>query len=50
MCDTLTIPIKIEEYFLELLKLNNTFDEGLFDESVNILKKIYKFDFSDIRG
>jgi len=47
--DTSNSPIKIEEYFIEFLKVYDTSGKGLFDEVVNVLKK-YEHDINDIRG
>ena len=37
--DTLYSPIRIEEYFLEFLKIYDILGKGLFDELMNVLKK-----------
>ncbi|XP_042386310.1 uncharacterized protein LOC121977979, partial [Zingiber officinale] len=47
--DISTSPIKIEEYFIEFLKVDDTSGKGLFDTLINILKKI-ELDVNDIRG
>ncbi|XP_020270448.1 zinc finger MYM-type protein 1-like isoform X1 [Asparagus officinalis] len=47
--DTSTSPIKVEEYFLEFLKVDNTSGKCLFDELLNILKT-YELDVKEIRG
>lgn len=47
--DTYTSPIKIEEYFLEYVKVDNTSGKGLLEELLNVLKK-YDFNVYDIRG
>ncbi|RDX72510.1 hypothetical protein CR513_48008, partial [Mucuna pruriens] len=41
--DTLIFPIKIENYFLEILKVNDTLSKGLFNEIINVIKK-YELD------
>ena len=38
--NTFSCPIKIEEYFLEFLKVYDSSGKGLLDELVNVLKKI----------
>lgn len=47
--DVLVSPIKIKEYFLEFIKVDETTGEGLFTELLNIIDKL-KLDINDIRG
>ncbi len=47
--DTSTSPVKVEEYFLEFLEVDDTFGKGLFNEVLNIIEK-HKLEVNDIRG
>ena len=42
-------PIKIDEHFVEFLKVDNTFGKGLFNELINVIK-IFELDINDVRG
>ena len=42
-------PIKIDEHFVEFLKVDNTFGKGLFNELINVIKN-FEFDINDVRG
>ena len=47
--DISTSPIKIEEYFLEFLEVDDTSGKGLFDELINVIKKL-GLDVNDVKG
>ena len=42
-------PIKIDEHFVEFLKIDNTFGKGLFNELINVIKN-FELDINDVRG
>ncbi|KAM5546916.1 hypothetical protein ABKV19_001440 [Rosa sericea] len=47
--DVFTSPIKVEEYFLELLNFSNTSEHGPFEQMQNLLKAL-DLDIDDVRG
>jgi hypothetical protein len=47
--DISTSPIKIEEYFLEFIKVDVTTGLGLFIELINVITKL-QLNINDIRG
>ncbi|CAN6584094.1 unnamed protein product [Malus baccata var. baccata] len=47
--DMNSTPVKVEEYFLQYLIVNNTSGEGLFEELQNVLK-VLNLDIDDVRG
>ncbi|XP_050147476.1 uncharacterized protein LOC126622803 [Malus sylvestris] len=47
--DMNSTPVKVEEYFLQYLIVNNTSREGLFEELQNVLK-VLNLDIDDVRG
>ena len=44
-----TSPIKIDEHFVEFLKLDDTSEKGLFNEIISVIKRL-KLDINDVRG
>ncbi|CAL9017804.1 unnamed protein product [Prunus brigantina] len=47
--DVSTNPIKVEEFFLEILIVNDTTGQGLFEELQTVLQKL-KLDIDNVRG
>nr|XP_028962701.1 uncharacterized protein LOC114826492 [Malus domestica] len=47
--DVNSTPVKVEEYFLQYLNVNNTSGQGLFEELQNLLKA-FDLDIDDVRG
>ncbi|XP_034198263.1 uncharacterized protein LOC117613795 [Prunus dulcis] len=47
--DVSTNPIKVEEFFLEFLVMNDTTGQGLFEELQTVLQKL-KLDIDNVRG
>ena len=47
--DISTSPIKIEEYFLEFIKVDITTDLDLFNELINVITKL-QLNINDIQG
>jgi hypothetical protein len=47
--DISTSPIKIEEYFLEFIKVDVTTGLSLFNELINVITK-FQLNINDIRG
>jgi hypothetical protein len=47
--DVSTCSIKVEEFFVSFLKVDNTIGQGLFEELENVLKAL-GLDIDDVRG
>ncbi|KAM1817983.1 hypothetical protein ACFX11_002212 [Malus domestica] len=47
--DVNSTSVKVEEYFLQYLNVNNTSGQGLFEELQNLLKA-FDLDIDDVRG
>ena len=47
--DVSSVPIKIEEYFVEFLKVVDTSGQGIFEELMNALKNL-ELNIDDVRG
>ena len=42
-------PIKVEEYFVEFITVDDTIGEGLFNDMIGLIKKL-DLNIDDIRG
>ena len=42
-------PIKIDEHFVELLKVDDTYGKGVFNEIINAIKNL-ELDINDVHG
>ena len=47
--DISTSPIKIDEHFVEFLKVDDTSGKGLFNEVISVIKSL-ELDINDVRG
>ena len=47
--DILINPIKIDDHFVEFLKINNISGKGLFNEIINAIKNL-ELDINDVHG
>ena len=47
--DVSSVPIKIEEHFIEFLKVDDTSRQGIFEELINVMKNL-DLNINDVRG
>ena len=47
--DISTSPIKMDEHFVEFLKVDDTSGKGLFNEVISVIKSL-ELDINDVRG
>ena len=47
--DISTSPIKIDEHFVEFLKVDDTSGKGLFNEIISVIKSL-ELDINDVHG